>query len=142
MIHPNVSSAGSRLELERCLRRHREEYGIARRANAILLCQRFFGVTTLEDLTEACLNAWENVPQHFFQNIFFRSHFFKLGHPDLFIWNENEFQYVEVKSPNDVLQTRARGHSGFPLGLISDSNFQNGGLNERATVCIGMLLSK
>jgi hypothetical protein len=67
--------------------------------------QRFFGVTTLEDLTEACLNAWENVPQQFFQNIFFRSHFFKLGHPDLFIWDENEFRYIEVKSPNDVLQT-------------------------------------
>ena len=61
------------------MRRHREEYGIARRANAILLCQRFFGVTTLEDLTEACLNAWENVPQQFFQNIFFRSHFLNLA---------------------------------------------------------------
>ena len=37
---------------------------------------------------------------------------------------------------------RARGHSGFPLGLISDSNFQNGGLNERATVCgIGRLVA-
>ena len=38
--------------------------------------------------------------------------------------------------------TRARGHSGFLLGLISDSNFQNGGLNERATVCgIGRLVA-
>ena len=38
--------------------------------------------------------------------------------------------------------SRARGHSGFPLGLISDSNFQNGGLNERATVCgIGRLVA-
>ena len=44
MIHPNFLSAASRLELERCLRRHREEYGIARRANAILLldnCKSF-----------------------------------------------------------------------------------------------------
>jgi len=43
----------------------------------------------------------------------------------------------------DTRQTiRARGHSGFPLGLISDSNFQNGGLNERATVCgIGRLVA-
>ena len=41
-----------------------------------------------------------------------------------------------------VNNTRARGHSGFPLGLISDSNFQNGGLNERATVCgIGRLVA-
>ena len=31
--------------------------------------------------------------------------------------------------------TRACGQSGFPFGLISDSNFQNGGLNERAAVC-------
>jgi hypothetical protein len=30
---------------------------------------------------------------------------------------------------------RACGHSGFPFCLISDSNFQNGGLNERAAVC-------
>ena len=40
MIHPNFLSAASRLELERCLRRHREEYGIARRANAILLLDK------------------------------------------------------------------------------------------------------
>ena len=38
--------------------------------------------------------------------------------------------------------TRACGHSGFPLGLISDSNFQNGGLNERRTVCgVGRLVA-
>lgn len=40
------------------------------------------------------------------------------------------------------LISRACGHSGFPLGLISDSNFQNGGLNERATVCgVGRLVA-
>ena len=37
MIRPNFLSAANRLELELCLRRHLEEYGIARRANAILL---------------------------------------------------------------------------------------------------------
>ena len=38
--------------------------------------------------------------------------------------------------------SRACGHSGFPSGLISDSNFQNGGLNERATVCgVGRLVA-
>ena len=36
MIRPNFLSAASQLELERCLRHHREEYGIARRATAIL----------------------------------------------------------------------------------------------------------
>jgi hypothetical protein len=30
---------------------------------------------------------------------------------------------------------RACGHSGFPSGLISDSSFPNGGLNERAALC-------
>ena len=40
MIHLNFLSAASRLELERCLRRHRKEYGIARRANAILLLDK------------------------------------------------------------------------------------------------------
>ena len=40
MIHPNFLSAANRLELERCLRRHLKEYGIARRANAILLLNK------------------------------------------------------------------------------------------------------
>jgi hypothetical protein len=40
MIRPNFLSAANRLELERCLRRHREEHGIARRANAILVLSR------------------------------------------------------------------------------------------------------
>ena len=40
MIRPNFLSAANRLELEQCLRRHREEYGIARRANAILLLDK------------------------------------------------------------------------------------------------------
>jgi transposase len=40
MIRSNFLSAANRLELERCLRRHREEYGIARRANAILLLDK------------------------------------------------------------------------------------------------------
>ena len=37
MIRPNFLSAANWLELERCLRLHRGEYGIGRRANAILL---------------------------------------------------------------------------------------------------------
>jgi len=38
---------------------------------------------------------------------------------------------------------RVCGHSGFPSGLISDSNFQNGGLNERATICgVGRLVAE
>jgi hypothetical protein len=40
MIRPNFLSAASRLELEQCLRRHREEYGIGRRTNAILLLDK------------------------------------------------------------------------------------------------------
>ena len=40
MIRPNFLSAANRLELERCLRRHRGEYGIGRRANAILLLDK------------------------------------------------------------------------------------------------------
>ena len=38
--------------------------------------------------------------------------------------------------------SRDRGHSGLLLGSISESNFQNGGLNERAKVCgVGRLLA-
>jgi hypothetical protein len=40
MIRPNFLSAANRLELERCLRCNGEEYGIARRANAILLLDK------------------------------------------------------------------------------------------------------
>lgn len=57
MIRANFLSAEDRLELERCLRRHREEYGIARRANAILLlddgesCSRIAKFLYLDDDT-------------------------------------------------------------------------------------------
>ncbi len=37
MIHAHFLSAADRLQLERCVRRQREDHGIARRANAILL---------------------------------------------------------------------------------------------------------
>ena len=37
MIQTNFLSAAERAELERCVRRQRENHGIARRANAILL---------------------------------------------------------------------------------------------------------
>ena len=37
MICPGFLSAAERLELEACVRRQREDHGIARRANAILL---------------------------------------------------------------------------------------------------------
>ena len=36
---------------------------------------------------------------------------------------------------NQSVSTRACGQSGFPSGLISESNFPNGGLNERAALC-------
>lgn len=40
MIRPNFLSVANRHELERCVRRHREDHGIARRANAILLLDK------------------------------------------------------------------------------------------------------
>ena len=40
MIRPTFLSSKDRLELVRCVRRHREEHGIARRANAILLLDK------------------------------------------------------------------------------------------------------
>jgi hypothetical protein len=40
MIRSNFLSAANRLELEQCLRRHREEHGMAHRANAILLLDK------------------------------------------------------------------------------------------------------
>ena len=62
----------------------------------------------------------------------------------IFIANDVDVRFAEInKAKHPWLKyTRARGHSGFPLGLISVSNFQNGGLNERATVCgIGRLVA-
>ena len=37
MIRPGFLSSSDRIELEACVRRQREDHGIARRANAILL---------------------------------------------------------------------------------------------------------
>lgn len=42
----------------------------------------------------------------------------------------------------DLEKSRVCGHSGFPFCLISDSNSQNGGLNERAALCgVGQLVA-
>ena len=65
MIRPNFLSATNRLELEQCLRRHREEYGIARRANAILLldkgkpCAEIAEFLYLDDDT---IRGWPSCP--------------------------------------------------------------------------------
>ena len=40
MIRPNFLSRQERLELERCVHRQREDHGIARRANAVLLLDK------------------------------------------------------------------------------------------------------
>jgi transposase len=37
MIRPNFLTVDDRVELERCVRRQREDHGIARRENALLL---------------------------------------------------------------------------------------------------------
>ncbi|MBK1667193.1 IS630 family transposase, partial [Rhodovibrio sodomensis] len=37
MIHPGFLSFEDRRELEACVRRHRVDHGVARRANALLL---------------------------------------------------------------------------------------------------------
>jgi len=57
MIRANFLSPEDRLELERCVRRHREDHGIARRANALLLlddgksCARIAEFLYLDDDT-------------------------------------------------------------------------------------------
>jgi transposase len=59
--------------------------------------------------------------------------------PDL---NPIEQAYSKLKAHLRRIGARACGHSGFPFRLISDSNFQNGGLNERAAVCgVGRLVA-
>jgi transposase len=57
MIRPGFLSSVERLELETCVRRQREDHGIARRANAILLlddgksCQEISDFLYLDDDT-------------------------------------------------------------------------------------------
>jgi hypothetical protein len=57
MIHPGFISASERLELEACVRRQREDHGIARQANAMLLlddgksCQEISDFLYLDDDT-------------------------------------------------------------------------------------------
>jgi len=57
MIRPGFLSSADRIELEACVRRQREDHGIARRANAILLpddgksCARIARFPYLDDDT-------------------------------------------------------------------------------------------
>jgi transposase len=57
MIRPGFLSTADRIELEACVRRQREDHGIARRANAILLlgdgesCARIAKFLYLDDET-------------------------------------------------------------------------------------------
>jgi hypothetical protein len=57
MIRPGFFSSSARIELEACVRRQREDHGIARRANAILLlddgesCARIAKFLYLDDDT-------------------------------------------------------------------------------------------
>jgi hypothetical protein len=68
MIHPGFLSSAERLELEACVRRQREDHGIARRANAILLlddgksCQEISDFLYLDDdcRTSTTLSARDN----------------------------------------------------------------------------------
>ena len=61
MIRPDFLSSADRLELEACVRRQREDHGIARRANAILLlddgksCQEISDFLYLDDDT---IRSW------------------------------------------------------------------------------------
>ena len=63
MIRANFLSPKERLELEGCVRRQREEYGVARRANAILLlddgesCTQIARFLYLDDDT---IRGWYN----------------------------------------------------------------------------------
>ena len=57
MIHPGFLTSPERRELEACVRSHREDHGISRRANAILLlddgksCQMIAEFLYLDDDT-------------------------------------------------------------------------------------------
>ena len=68
MIRPGFLSSADRLELEACVRRQREDHGIARRANAILLlddgesCARIAKFLYLDDDT---IRGWHKT---FLQN--------------------------------------------------------------------------
>ena len=57
MIHPNFLTTADRLELLSCVKRQREDHGVARRANALLLlddgmsCSQIAKVLFLDDDT-------------------------------------------------------------------------------------------
>ena len=63
MIRPGILSTSERLELEACVSSHREDHGIARRANAILLlddgesCVQIAKFLYLDDDT---IRGWHN----------------------------------------------------------------------------------
>ena len=73
MIHPNFLSASDRRELLFCVKRQREDHGVARRANALLLlddgmsCAQIARVLFLDDDTvrgwhkQYLAEGWEGV---------------------------------------------------------------------------------
>jgi hypothetical protein len=63
------------------------------------------GSKNRHDLKEKIILAHNQIPKKFLSRYFGNQAAYKQlsGIPDLFLWNEKEFKFVEVKSPNDHL---------------------------------------
>lgn len=72
-----------------------------------LFCQRaVFNANNVDDLVSASIHAAKHVPIRTLVDIYIRENVFNVrsGIPDLFIWNEQEYRFIEVKSPRDSAQ--------------------------------------
>ena len=119
MIRPGFLSSADRLELEVCVRRQREDHGIARRANAILLlddgksCQQISDFLYLDDDT---IRGWHKTYlQDGWDALAFdgwkggQSHMTQAQQVALCAWLEARFCRSTVGSNPAVLSTAGRG---------------------------------
>jgi hypothetical protein len=83
----------------------------------------WLGCNDRDALTEKILKFCKQIPNDFLTALFrrFAIHGFNTsGWPDLYLWNEHEFKFVEVKSPNDKVHlNQAKFYKYYmkPLGV-------------------------
>ena len=88
-----------------------------------LFCQRaIFNAKNVDDLVAACVHAANHVPVRTMLDIYIRENVFSIrsGIPDLFIWDEKSYRFIEVKSPRDRPQLNQAYFYQYilrPLGL-------------------------
>lgn len=83
----------------------------------------WLGCNDLHALTKKIIKFCKQIPNDYLKNFFRQCTIYgenQAGWPDLYLWNENEFKFVEVKSPNDKVHLKQAlfyKHYMKPLGI-------------------------